>query len=168
MINPLPLPAQHPLNVQFNWQKYFEAFQEEHGQGLEYKGRLLFQDGWMYSRTDHSGPEYAPPQDPEKLAKLQRAYWLIRWNIARAELIAVNTAYLALKEAARIRSAPIYVTTFMRDEQGKMTKDVGPVDFGVFEGRLEYCLEEFATCEAMLIRLDPTRAKQYELHAEHR
>jgi hypothetical protein len=156
---PLPLPEQHPLNVQYDWKAYFYAFQEEHGQGLEYKGRLLFQDGWMYSRSDYSGPEYRPPDEPEKLKRLKRAYWLIRWNNARTELELVNTTYLAMRAQERTRSVALRVSSVMRDETGRLKRTYGEhVDWGTFEERIEYCVQELAACEAQLIMLDPTRS----------
>ena len=80
--------------LKLDWKAYFQEFCLAHGGDplvyMENKetglgGYLLFPDGWMYSRSDYSGPEY-PPTSPEDARLKFNHYWSRRRDILLQEL----------------------------------------------------------------------------------
>lgn len=69
------------------WDDYFKDFCDRHGKfPLMFQGRLLFEDGWMYSAVDHKGPKWPPPEDERERHRLMRSYWKMRRNAIKREL----------------------------------------------------------------------------------
>src|SRR5262245_41862310 len=69
-----------------DWRAYFLAFMEVHGKNpVEVNGKLLFPDGWQYSRNNHAGPEYPPPADPDQHRGLRIVYWKKRREIVETQ-----------------------------------------------------------------------------------
>lgn len=135
---PLKSPLPH-LQVRLDWKTYFEKFQEEHGQPLEYKGRLLFADGWQYSASDYAGPEWPPPTDERALRLMQRTYWFIRRRLAANELYVLQGQYSGLRSLQGAKSIKLQNSFISVDhETKKLNKTVEDLDFAMFEGRIAW------------------------------
>jgi hypothetical protein len=61
--------------VIIDWQAYYVAFVEKHGEPVVHNDRLLFRDGWQYGRYSYQGPEYPPPDTRTQRRFLQQCYW---------------------------------------------------------------------------------------------
>jgi len=133
---------------QVDWREYFLAFCDRHGPPVNFnEHRLLFQDGWQYSKYSHSGPEYPPPEDKGYLKQLQLIYWKIRKHNIEEVLRKGEQQLAGLKLLEETHDGPIYVITKQRDEEtGKITTQRDTVDLVKLEAELKILDEEFANC----------------------
>lgn len=131
-IQPSILPE---LKMSLDWREYYKSFAEAHGgTPIVHQERQLFQDGWMYSLSSYSGPEWPPPEDPKELVKLQQVYWNTRWNRARIELEALKGRYEGLRGLQDNKSQPLQQTLLVKDpETGKTRREVTPWNPKLFE-----------------------------------
>jgi hypothetical protein len=113
-------PASDTSSVQIDWGAYYLLFKEVHGDPIEYKGRLVFPDGWSYSKTDVSGPEWAPPEDREQLTDLQLGYWKGRLALVTYERDVLKQLAENIVHAQTSKSLPLpgFVTYREIDENG--------------------------------------------------
>src|SRR5688572_21181579 len=132
-----------------DWRAYFYAFCEAHGKHpVQWKGRLLFLDGWMYSSTDYRGPEYPPPDDPRKLRHLKRMYWTQRRFAVKFTVNDVAARLEAIESQQDGRSAPLQQTTRYWDDDLKKWQVVkGPVDTAMLKARLRFLQDDLVVCE---------------------
>lgn len=137
--------------VKLNWKAYFNGFCEQHGKPVDCRGRLLFADGWMYSRTDPKGPEWSPPTDPEELARLKRDYWSIRLKRAELEYADARRIYENLEEMTRDRSATLKTSTRYYDEESHTyRRGVSDISLDSLRDELEIMREEVEECRKRL------------------
>lgn len=121
-------------SLSLNWLAYYKAFCSAHGGNpVEYKGRQLFADGWMYAIKDHAGPEWSPPVAQAELVYLQRAYWTIRIRALRQRTRFLRQAYDHLKRLQDQKNIPLQVTVTYKNEDGKTVRELGDVNFGMLE-----------------------------------
>lgn len=142
-----------------DWQAYFIAFCEAHGKHpVQWKGRLLFLDGWMYSSTDYKGPEYPPPTDQHKLRHLKRMYWTQRRFAVRFTVNEVAARLEAIEQMQDGRSVPLQQTTrFWDDDLKKWQVVKGPVDTTTIKYRLQHLQADLVVCDQMLEELKDER-----------
>lgn len=118
---------------------------------MQWKGRLLFLDGWMYSATDYKGPEYPPPTDPYKLRHLKRMYWTQRRFAVRFTINEVSAKLESIELMQDGRSVPLQQTTRFYDEELKKWVTVkGQVDTTLLKSRLKFLQDDLVVCEQML------------------
>lgn len=98
--NPVP-------EILVDWQEYYQSFLQEHGDPVQYRGRLLFADGWMYSAFDPAGPEWPPPEDEATLKGLQITYWRLRRGAVSVEVNMLQTRLRAADGLQRGKSLPL-------------------------------------------------------------
>ena len=139
------------MKIKLDWRAYFEGFCEQHGKPVNHAGRLLFPDGWTYSRTDHRGPEWSPPTDPVHLEELRQAYWRARLERAESDLGDVSRLCENLSEMARDRSAPLKTGVRVFDEEsGRYRRGVSDVDLSALEDEVAMLREEVEECKSQL------------------
>jgi hypothetical protein len=136
-----------------DWRAYYLAFQEAHGEPVNWSGKLLFRDGYTYAAKDYSGPEWPPPQDPKELRRLQRAYWQIR-KANLTHLLRVRRAdLLALHEMQAARSVPLQHKTCIRDDQGTKVQ-AQALNLRDLEDRLRWTEHDLLECQERLDALN--------------
>ena len=123
--------------VKLDWVQYFKRFCEEHGGNpINYKGRLLFQDGWTYSATSHAGPEWAPPEDPKELVALVTVYWQEQLRALEVERRQLKAYVHGLTQLSQAKSVPLQATAIERGEDGKPLRKAVDVNLSALETRL--------------------------------
>ena len=152
----------HPnLSVDVDWKETFRSFCRLHGEGrwpIEYKGTLLFPDGWRFSTTSHQGPVWPAPTDPLELARLQRAYFTVRLKSLRWFVHQLTTTIERLMNQTKAVHVTVQVRNAIKDEQGKPIGDTtNPVDFDALTMRLrevtterDYCEQRIKECERII------------------
>lgn len=90
-----------------DWHEYYLSFLQEHRDPVEYKGRLLFEDGWRYSALDEAGPEWPPPEDKGELRGLKIAYQRIRRGVVRTMAHTLRTRLRAIEGLQSGKSLPL-------------------------------------------------------------
>ncbi len=90
-----------------DWHEYYLSFLQEHGDPVEYRGRLLFEDGWMYSALHEAGPEWSPPEDKRELRGLKIAYQQVRRNAIRTMAHTLRTRLQAIEGLQSGKSLPL-------------------------------------------------------------
>lgn len=139
------------MKIQLDWKAYFEGFCEQHGKPVNHGGRLLFPDGWTYSRTDHKGPEWPPPTDPTRLEELRQAYWKARLEKAEQDWESVNRVYQNLSEMSRNRSVSLKIGVRVFDEETNgYRRGVSDVDLDAIEDEVLMLKEEVEECKTHL------------------
>jgi hypothetical protein len=138
-------------DLRYDWAAYWENFKEKHGgTPVEVGGRLLFHDGWAYSKDDFAGPEWPPPRSKEALKKLQLAYWRRRLELVRDARDELRGMVRNVRETAQGRSADLA----FRDMEtwdpagGKMVRSKTPKDWAdrMERGRLEILERDCVEC----------------------
>lgn len=134
--------------VELDWPAYFQKFCEKHGEPVPYRGRLLFPDGFMYSATDHAGPEYFP--DDNELPRLKRAYWVTRLRMVRAEARALTQSIDSYLSAQSSRSVPLQQTVVYRDSEDRTRYETTEVDELAMRERLRWLIDDIRECREQL------------------
>src|SRR6185295_16041100 len=119
MISPQQSLAEQQ-RVRVDWRAYWKEFSRQHGDfPVKWRSRFLFRDGWTYA-MDYPGPEWPPPTDERELARMVRAYWLLRKRAVRAEWWAADCELRDLRNLQATRSLPIMHSSvwIVRDEAG--------------------------------------------------
>lgn len=141
--------------IRLDWKAYFEAFCAAHGQWpVVHRGVLLFPDGWTYSQNDHMGPEWPPPDDPNELRALQRAYWLRRRAIVRQDHLVLRERLAAIKDIQANKSVPLQQRTAFVGDDGRKAKRTEAINMDGLELKLQWLAEDMARCEAELKQLE--------------
>jgi len=149
--------------MKIDWLEYFREFSLMHGGNpIEHRknpdvrksGFLLFPDGWMYSASNVTGPEYPPPIDKEEHIKLIRKYWTVRkeaWEVEYSRCKEVIRDTVATQRA-RSASLQTQVSIDMEDENGNRTRrrEVHSIDFKDMLDRLRVISEEIKVCVSNL------------------
>lgn len=104
--------------LKLDFRAYFRNFIVEHGEPIRADGRLLFRDGWGYSATDHAGPEFPPPTDPEVLRQLQKQYWTRQYLKLNSERTPLANQIQALKDRDDRTSLPLQQRRSYETEEG--------------------------------------------------
>lgn len=153
MINPRDSIVEQQ-KVRLDWRAYWKEFSRAHGDfPQKYKGVFLFRDGWTYA-MDYPGPEWKPPEEPERLARLVRAYWVLRKRQVRQEWWEKYQELTQYKQLQSTRSLPLVHSSvwLVRDESGtpKRQRFEGPLDFPMMEMEVNRLKEEMDECERNL------------------
>lgn len=147
MINsPIPL-------TEIDWDAYWEHFKAIHGEHIEYEGKLLFPDGWRYSSTDPSGPEY-PPEDEKARRRWIKVYWKQRLSYCVKEQKELSAQYVGLQKLAEVRSAPIFQREYSLDDNGDLVSEAVPLDLEMYRGRMEWLIQDMQRCQSVIEILD--------------
>ena len=140
------------FRVELDWKAYYNAFKEKHGGWpILYKGRQYFADGWSYSATSYSGPEWPPPDDPKELKRLQAVYWTVRKERAKADLDIANQRLAMLRDLQYQKDAKLQMIVKTKDETtGKIEST--PEDFNpeVFDQVIDFYKDEIEQAEIQL------------------
>lgn len=141
---------------QLDWQAYFKSFNELHGGNpIHWGGRLLYQDAWQYSITDHAGPEFAPPEDQREVKSLKRSYWLRRKAIVENELRQLSLHITYLEEMQRLRHVPLQqVLTWFDMEQRRWSRQVGVLDMSGMKERCNWLKDDVELCNERIKELE--------------
>jgi hypothetical protein len=138
------LRKQQP-KVRLDWPAYFEDFCEQHGKFyVEFRGRLLFEDGWQYSATDYAGPEWPPLEDSKQLLVLQRQYWKLRLRQSLELAFKARVVAKGIENLQRAKSGTL---------QERRGKKVAPVDVEALEGRKQWLEDDVELCKEKLTEL---------------
>lgn len=145
-----PLYAKY--SVIFDWRAYFEDFDSMHGgEPVEFDGKLLYSDGWRYSKSDYAGPEYEPPSDPEKKKRLILAYYRIRLGMVKGEYKYLLKRLDALIDFQDHKSLPIQQkSSYWNPDVGKRVSDTHPLDLKFVESRIDWCRRDIRDCERVI------------------
>jgi hypothetical protein len=137
--------------VELDWRAYFFAFMEKHGSSpVNYAGRLLFRDGWMYSDTAYEGPEWEP-LDAKQSKHLQAVYWKIRRQILKEEVFYLSNELTGLERLQLHKSITLQQQLFKHDEDGFHGRTISTdVDYDFLEMQLKLLKEDLETCERRL------------------
>jgi hypothetical protein len=143
--------------IELDWKAYWEHFKAVHGEHVEYEGKLLFPDGWRYSATDYSGPEY-PPDGEQERQRWIVIYWQTRLSYCRQELVYVNDLYVRMKQLAAARSAPLFQFGEVKiGDDGLLTQEESvPLDLESLEGRIGWLKEDINRARKMVLTLTDT------------
>lgn len=134
-------------DIVLDWPAYFKAFCAVHGEPVEWKGRLIFPDGWAYSKTDYSGPEYPPPASAEELRQLLLHYWEKRYSMVSQEAQELKAQLDSLRKAQQVRSAPLQRVAYSGlDENGRSILERGKLDLEPLRARLEWLALDAVDC----------------------
>lgn len=151
--------------LNLNWPAYFKAFCKAHGGSpVEYKGRQLFSDGWMYAIKDYAGPEWPAPADPRECRRLVIRYWLTRSKILRRMSRELRNSYDNLKVLQSTKSVPLQATVSYYNEQGQLQKEIKDIEFGMLELEMNLINEELNDSLKELqkhLRHDPHRIDKH-------
>lgn len=139
------------MKLRLDWRAYFQGFCEQHGKPVNWKGRLLFPDGWTYSRTEYKGPEWPPPKDKVELAEMREEYWQLRLQKAEDDLKEVKRLYENLKEQQESRSAPLkYGTRYYDEENQGYRRGTADVSLPAVQDEVTILEEELKECQRQL------------------
>lgn len=139
------------MKVKLDWKAYFESFCELHGKPVDHAGRLLFSDGWTYSRTDHKGPEWPPPSSPGELAELQKVYWGIRLRKAELDYADAKRIYENLEGMTRSRSGTLKTKIrYFDEETNRYRRGVTDVNLDSMKDEVLILKEEVEECQKHL------------------
>lgn len=143
-----PLPSSDESRFVLDWPAYFTGFCVEHGSNpVLHGGRLLFSDGWTYSRTSHRGPEWPPPPEPER-SRLMLVYWRKRRAVVESLRSALADTLEGLRNLQAVKSAQIMHRVIRRDEaSGKRRIESVPFHPKAMEDRLEWLTEDVRECD---------------------
>lgn len=136
-----------------NWRAYYGRFKQAHGgDPVVFKGRLLFQDGWIYSSTDYKGPEWGPPEDPKELCLLKVCYWRQRRHRVRVELEHTRDVLTELMELQRTKSVALQQSYASIDEEtGKRKVHSRDLDLSdIRKGRALWLEQDLVECDARI------------------
>ena len=151
-----------PLQIKLDWKAYFYEFCLTHGNTpVPYpyqpplpSPRLLFSDGWTYSATDYSGPEYPPPADPRGLTELLLTYWTTRYKILNNESHSLRESIKSLQALQSIKSAPLQqVVRHFDSDIGKVVSRKALVDFDGMQIHLEILEQNLSEAELKIREL---------------
>jgi hypothetical protein len=157
--------------VELDWIAYYREFDARHGgDPVQFRGRLLWRDGWTYASTDHAGPEWAPPQDPKELKAFQLAYWSKRKAALTQQLRSLEDDVANLKETQRVRPVPLQIVERTRaiNELGfpVMKSTNKEIDFDVLAAIIKDMRTDVAECnvEIRLLKGESDEQRREETH----
>ena len=137
-------------NIRLDDRAYFKKFCRAHGEAIEIGGRLYFPDGWGYSSTSYSGPEYPPPKDADQKQRIQVAYWKKRRRMFQRERRALEVQLIQLKESQIGRSVPLQVVEVVQGAGGRPVLEQGELDLGPTQHRVRQCVTHAEKCDKEL------------------
>ncbi len=124
------------LGIELDWPAYYEEFKRAHGDPIQWKGRLLFRDGWSYSLSDYKGPEYKPPTG-QRLEDLKLIYWRIYAVLVTRELTQLEATIEGLRYFQTQRDVPLQRREIRWDHESQVASLlVRDLDLDDFAGRL--------------------------------
>ena len=139
--------------ITLDWFAYYERFKAEHGNPVEYKGKLLFSDGWTYSLTDYGAPEWPPPKNLMELQNLQREYWKIRLEVVQKELLVLTKTLEDLRILQELKNVPLQGRVATWDDSKRIRGELGDLELGDFEKRVKWLRDDVIECEEHLTRI---------------
>lgn len=149
----LPSPFPQREVVRLDWKAYFIVFCTTHGEPVEYEGKLLFRDGWGYSKTSYEGPEYPPPLDVKELDALVLRYWNLRLSWLRKLLMKWQHDRDTMQKLQLGRSVPLQQVTTVETDEGKK-RGYKPVDMRPFNIRIEWVERDIDECVERLQEIE--------------
>lgn len=159
-IEQAPQPS---VKIKLDWRAYYLKFKELHGDPVEYAGRLLFPDAWMYSKTDYSGPEWAPPASAKWRHRLQYRYWAKRRLIVTQELVTLKEELLHVTSHQQRCSAPLQqsIVYTTEDDEGrkKMVRATGDVELTGLRERISWLEADIGFCQENMNVINVERVK---------
>lgn len=146
-----------------DWKEYFNKFSKAHGGNpVEWKGQLLFQDGWRYEMR-YQGPEHEPPKDEAALRRIQLFYWTRRRKIVRQQVVDAQDSYNVLVQQVATRSMPLVQrVSYLDEDDGRRSirREQEPFDITVVENRLSWMKADLEHAENMMrALLNPERVE---------
>lgn len=169
-----------PLRIRVDWKAYWKAFSEFHGGNpVEWEGRLLFEDGWMYSATSYRGPEFPPPPtekdgkpDPKGIADLlvlKKIYWRRRKTIVQAALNQVADVIEQFEQDQRVRKVPLQVKRWEKSEDGAFGWATSELDLEPLRLRRTELETDLEHCNKRLEELNQNaeHARSERAHLSH-
>lgn len=142
------------LPIELNWTAYFDRFVQVHGEPVLYDRRFLFADGWRYASDNHAGPEYPPPEDPKRLARLQVIYWTIMQKKHTDDILFLSRQIDALEAFQEAKDQPLQQTAAVFDpDLGKTVRGVKDLDLQAMREVLEELEAKNSRCNDELRRL---------------
>jgi hypothetical protein len=151
---------------QLDWKAYYNRFAEIHGGNpLQWKGWLLFPDGWRYSSTSYQGPEM-PPQDEEQAKELRLVYWKMRLASVSKERRELRASLVGLEMMERTFSAPLQqrivrdvpARNEFGDEVTRKVPGACDLDLEGLRGRLGWLEDDVEQCERVIKELSDAKA----------
>lgn len=146
-----------PPRIKLDWKAYFLEFCQKHGEPVQWKGRLLFRDGWMYSASDYGGPETPPPKDFDELDQLCLSYWLVRRSTLLRRLSDLLQERRTLSIAQSDRSVPLQVLVRREEEDGMTRVGYAELDFTTLDTHIDWFKTDIAECDIRLRELNVER-----------
>lgn len=144
-----------------DWRATYGRFAELHGGNpLEWRGWLLFPDGWRWSATSHLGPELGPDGEGQR-RELRAVYWKMRLASVNKERRELRAALIGLEQAERVHSVPLQQRvarrTTRKDERGNdvpcRIADSCDLDLEGLRNRIAWLEEDAGRCERIVEEL---------------
>jgi hypothetical protein len=166
-----PIDTSNYIQIKLDWPAYYAKFKEKHGlYPIKFgKGRILFEDGWTYSSTDISGPEYPPPSHPHELWKLKVTYWYHRRRLVKHERDYILKQIEDLRAFQINRDCPLqYQIIRTNEEHGEKfkawieTEDLEENLQKIESGRLEWLVRDIDLCDEKLTELKTNKPSGVE------
>lgn len=143
-------PSSH---IKLDWRAYFLQFCRVHGEPVNYRGRLLFRDGWMYSSSDYAGPEYSPPEDFKELDILCTSYWLIRQSELGKKLQKLTHQKQSLSTLQADHHLPLQQTVWVSEEE-VTRRSVKDIDLSQLQAKIDWYTQDLEECTLRLKELE--------------
>ena len=135
------------MKIRINTKDTYRIFYQLHGgEPVIHGNRLLFRDGWSYSRVGHDGPAY-PPDDAGKLIK---TYWKLRRKALIEEHAKLFHAYDSAKKLAESAQHDIALEVEILGEEQGARKTWAPISIDEIELKLSSLRAEIDECERVL------------------
>lgn len=150
--NILPRPAP-PRDQRFDWRGYFVEFCRAHGEPVEAGGRLLFRDGWMYSKSSYEGPEWPPPADAGEMDALIVKYWTHRRRTVERDLATWAHKLEATKTLQAAHSLPLQEAVVVERQTSAgpvRRRGYAPFNWAATEQRVRWLRQDLAECDEKL------------------
>ena len=139
--------------VILDWREYYLAFRQEHGDPVQYMGRLLFADGWRYSALDYAGPEWPPPEDEANLRGLKIAYWRLRRSVVSAKADTLQIKLRAISGLQSGKSISLPLKYYAKEMVPGFSGELKELDVTAWDDLLIVLRQDVENCDLRLREL---------------